>query len=102
MGRRLYFGFGLPLGRPRCEAEDDLAAVAKNKFDGRQRLADAGVVEDLGAVFGERHVEINADQHMLVLQLIGPRSGCGWKNVHDGSLAFCAIENRVGFDLDAP
>jgi hypothetical protein len=46
---------GLPLGRPRCEAEDDLGFVAEGVLDGGKGLADAGVVGDVGefAVLGD-------------------------------------------------
>ena len=70
-------------------AQDDLAAMTKNKFDGWQRLADAGVVEDFCAVVGERHIEIDPNQHMLVLQLVRAlgQAADGW-DVHDLQLSF--------------
>ena len=38
-------------------------------LDRRQGLPDAGVVGDLCAVFAERHIEVNADEDMFVLQI---------------------------------
>ena len=61
----------LALGTAEVGAENDLGAMTKCELDGRQGFADARVIEDFSAVFGERYVEINADQHMLMLQLIG-------------------------------
>ncbi len=42
--------------------------VAEGVLDGGQRGDDAGVVGDGRAVFGERHVEIDADEDALVRQ----------------------------------
>src|SRR4026208_1436653 len=89
-GRRLMSGFGLPLGRPRCEARithpapaaraDSVAgrgarrgreprvgddhtpgARVERVSDRRQRFANARVVADDTAL--ERDVEIDADEH---------------------------------------
>ena len=46
--------------------ENDLGVVAQRVLDGGQRGDDAGVVGDGRAVFGERHVEIDADEDALV------------------------------------
>ena len=84
-------------------AEDDLAAVTEHELNGRQRLADAGIVEDFGAVLRERNVEIDPDEHMLVLQLVGAvGEAANGGNGHGSSLTFCAIENGFDFDFDAP
>ncbi len=79
----------LAFGTAEVGAEDDLGAMAKCELDGRQSFADARVVEDFGAVFGERHIEIDADQHMLVLQLIGALGeAANGGNVHGWQLSF--------------
>ncbi len=97
------FGIWLALGAAEVRAEDDLAAVAEHELDGRQRLADAGIVEDFGAILRERHIEIDPDEHMLVLQLVGAVGEAANRgNLHGSSLAFCAIENGFDFDFDAP
>jgi len=59
----------LALGTPEVRGEDHLRLVAEGVLDGGERFADAGVVGDLAAVFGERHIEINADEEVLVLQI---------------------------------
>ena len=56
-------GFGLPLGRPRCDARITVAPVLERVLDGRERRADARVVLD--APFLDRHVEIDADEDTL-------------------------------------
>ena len=48
--------------------EDDLGLVAECVDDGGQGGHDAGVVGDGRAVFGERHVEIDANEDPLVGQ----------------------------------
>jgi hypothetical protein len=50
--------------------EDDLGLAAlEGVFDGGQRGHDARVVGDFLAVFGERHVEVDADEDALVGQI---------------------------------
>ncbi len=68
-----YFGFGLPFGRPRCDAHTTRGVTAGQPFDRRQRRADAEVVGDDTVV--HRHVEIGADQHPLAAHVaeIGER-----------------------------
>ncbi len=63
--------------------------MPKNELDGRQCLANAGVIEDFGTILGEGHVEIHADQHVLVLELIGSlgEAANGW-DVHVWKLSF--------------
>jgi hypothetical protein len=40
---------------------------------------------------------------MLVLQLIGALGEAADRgNMHDWQLAFCAIDNSIGFNFDAP
>ena len=45
---------------------DDFGLAAESVLDGGDGLADARVVGDLEAVFGERHVEVDADEDALV------------------------------------
>ena len=56
-----YFGSGLPLGRPRCEARTTRAPLLDRVLDRRQALADARVVGD-PAGGRQRHVEVDADE----------------------------------------
>ena len=72
MGRRLYFALGLPLETAEVRTEDDFGAMAQRELNGWKGLAYARVVENLSAVVRERDVEVHADQHMLVLQQVGP------------------------------
>ena len=67
-GAQRIFVVGLALGAAEMRRKDDLGAVADGVHDGGQRGHDAGVVGDLGTVFGEWHVEIDADEDVLVVQ----------------------------------
>ena len=62
-------GIGLALGAAQVRGQNDLGMVAQGVDDGGQRGHDAGVVGDGRAVFGERHVEIDADEDPLVGQI---------------------------------
>jgi len=64
-GRSEYFGLGLPLGGP-VGGQNHLGLVLEGVDDGGQRGHDAGVVGDTRAIFGERHVEIDADEDRLL------------------------------------
>ena len=67
-GFRLNSGFGLPFGRPRCDASRSrLAPCAMRVLDRRQRRPDARVVGDRAAL--ERHVEVDADEDPLALEV---------------------------------
>ena len=48
--------------------QNHLGVVAQCVLDGRQRGHDAGIVGDFLAIFGERHVEIDADEDALVCE----------------------------------
>ena len=48
--------------------QNDRAALPKNVLDGRQRLADAGVVGDVKFLI-ERHVEVHADEGFFVFEI---------------------------------
>ena len=96
---RIDFAFG----PAKMRREDHLCLVSESVLNGRQRLADASVVGDLRAVFAERHVEINADEYMLVLQIEVPNG----KFRHRRSLIFLvgrcgALDDGIGLDLNAP
>ena len=60
---------GLALGTAEVGAEDDFGLVAEGVLDGGDGLADAGVVEDLGAVLGEGNVEVDADEDALAVEV---------------------------------
>ena len=62
-------GIGFALGTAKVRGQNHLGLVADSVDDGGQRGHDAGVVGDGGAVFAERHVEIDADEHALVGQI---------------------------------
>ena len=126
-GAKAVFGIGLALGTAEVGAEYDLAAMPEYELNGGEGLTDARVVEDFGAVIREGHVEVDADQHMLMLQLIGAVGEAADRgDLHDGfpetrvrygalverrcapiftplaSLTFRAVENGICLDLDAP
>ena len=56
----------LALGAAEVRSQNDLGLVPEGVIDGGQRGHDAGVVGDGRAVFSERHVEVDADEHPLV------------------------------------
>ena len=58
----------LALGAAQVRGQNDLGPMLERVFDGGQRGHDAGVVGDGRAVFGERHVEVDADEDALVGQ----------------------------------
>ena len=58
-------GNDLALGAPEVGAEDDAGLAAEGVLNSWYGLADAGVVEDLVAIFRKRHVEVDADEHAL-------------------------------------
>jgi hypothetical protein len=58
----------LALGPAQVRGEDHLRLAPQGVLDGGNRLAKACVVGD-GAVFGERHIEVDADEHTLASQV---------------------------------
>ena len=66
-GAEAHRGDGLALGAAEVGAEDDAGLVAEGVLDGGDGLADAGVVEDLGAVLGKGNVEVDADEDALAV-----------------------------------
>ena len=97
------FRVGLALGTAEMRGEDHLGLMSERVLDGRQRLADAGVVGDLGSVFAKRDIEINADEDVLVLQIEVADREFG----HRRSLIFLvgrfgALDDGIGLDLNAP
>lgn len=74
----------LAFGAAQVRAEYDLGAMAEREFDRRESFPDARVVKDFGAIFGQGHIEVDTDQYMLVLQLIGALGEAADRgNVHD-------------------
>ena len=69
LGDRLQREFGLgPALRPaEMREQDDLGALVGELQDGRRDALDAGRVGDLAV--GDRHVEVDADQHALALDV---------------------------------
>ena len=59
---------GLALGTAEVRGQNDLGLAPEGVDDGGQRGHNAGVVGDGGAVFSERHVEVDADEDALVGQ----------------------------------
>ncbi len=55
---------GFAFGAAEVGAEDDFRFVAQSVLDGRERLADAGVIGDDAVL--ERDVEVDADEDALV------------------------------------
>ena len=66
-GRSENSGFGLPFGRPRCDARITVAPLSSSVPDRRQRRPDARVVADHAVL--DRHVEVDADEHPLALRV---------------------------------
>ena len=67
-GDRLERSFGSrPFGRPKCDEQDDLAALVGDFRDGRRDALDARGVGDLAVL--HRHVEIDAHEHALAGQV---------------------------------
>ncbi len=62
-------GIRLALGTAQVRGQNHLGLALQGVDDGGQRGHDAGVVGDGRAVFGERHVEIDADEDPLVGQI---------------------------------
>ena len=60
---------GLALGAAQVRGQNHFGLAPQCVIDGGQRGHDAGVVGDGRAVFGERHVEIDADEQPLVGQI---------------------------------
>ena len=61
-------GIRLALGAAQVRGQNHLGLAAQGVDDGRQRGHNARVVGDCRAVFGERDVEIDADEEPLVGQ----------------------------------
>ncbi len=59
----------LALRPAEMRGQDHLCLRPQRKLDGRQRLADARVVEDLPAILRKRNVEVDADKDALAMQI---------------------------------
>ena len=81
-GAQRVLGIRLALGTAQVRGQDDLGLVLEGVDDGGQRGHDARVVGDGRAVFGERHIEIDADKDPLVGQI-------DVANGELGHVAFC-------------
>ena len=83
----------LALGAAEVRGKNDLGVTAQGVLDGGQRGDDAGVVGDFLAVFGERHVEVDADEDALVFEFdvadgelghdVFLENSCQWSVVSD-------------------
>ena len=62
-------GVGLALGTAQVRGQNHLGVVAEGVHDGGQCSHDARVVGDGGAVFSERHIEVDTDEDPLVGQV---------------------------------
>ncbi len=60
---------GLALGAAEMRGEDELGLVAEGVLDGGEGRADAVVVGDFRTVVAEGHVEVNAHEDPLVLEI---------------------------------
>ena len=63
------FGVRFSFGAPQVRGHNHFRVMAQRVLERRQGLFDPGIVENLQTVLGERHVEINADKEILVVQL---------------------------------
>ena len=61
--------YPLALGPAEVRTEDHLGLVTEGVLDSRNRLADAGIISDFGAIGGQRNVEIHANQNALICKI---------------------------------
>ena len=63
-----HLGIWLSLGTAEMRSENHFGAVTNGIFQRRQRLTNARVIHDLGAIFRERDVEVYTDEDVLMFQ----------------------------------
>ncbi len=63
------FGIGLAFGTPEVRSHNHFGVMAQRVLERGQGLFDPRIVENLQTAIRERHIEVDADKDVLVVQL---------------------------------
>ena len=63
------FGIGLALGTPEVRSHNHFGMMPQRVLERGQGFLDPGIVENLQTAIRKRHIEVNSDKDVLVVQL---------------------------------